>query len=71
MADQLERIPEALRISRATVRVIRQNLVIALLTVAALLAGVLAGHVDMAGGMLVHQGSVLVVILNAMRLMRA
>ncbi|GMV03270.1 MAG: cation-translocating P-type ATPase [Burkholderiaceae bacterium] len=71
MADQLERIPEALRISRATVRVIRQNLVIALLTVAALLGGVLAGHVDMAGGMLVHQGSVLVVILNAMRLMRA
>jgi len=71
MADQLERIPEALRISRATVRVIRQNLVIALLTVAALLAGVFAGHVDMAGGMLVHQGSVLVVILNAMRLMRA
>jgi len=70
MTDQLERIPEALRISRATVRVIRQNLAIALLTVAALLAGVLAGHVDMAGGMLVHQGSVLVVILNAMRLLR-
>ncbi len=70
MTDQLERIPEALRISRATVRVIRQNLAIALLTVAALLAGVLAGHVDMAGGMLVHQGSVLIVILNAMRLLR-
>jgi Cd2+/Zn2+-exporting ATPase len=71
MTDDLDRIPEALRISRATVRVVRQNLVIALATVGVLLAGVLLGHVNMAGGMLVHEVSVLVVILNGMRLMRA
>jgi Zn2+/Cd2+-exporting ATPase len=71
MTDDLRRIPEALRISRATVRVIRQNLVIALATVAALLAGVMLGEVNMAGGMLVHEGSVLLVIANGMRLMRA
>jgi Cd2+/Zn2+-exporting ATPase len=71
MTDQLERIPEAMRISRATTRVIRQNLVIALVTVAALLAGVLIRRVDMAGGMLIHEGSVLLVILNALRLPRA
>lgn len=70
MSDQPERIGDALRISRATVRVIRQNLAIALVTVSMLLAGVVLGQVDMAGGMLVHEGSVLVVIVNGMRLMR-
>lgn len=48
----------------------RQNLAVALVTVVALLGGVLAGEVHMAGGMLVHQLSVLAVILNGMRLMR-
>jgi Cd2+/Zn2+-exporting ATPase len=32
---------------------------------------VLTGNVNMAGGMLVHEISVLVVILNGMRLLRA
>ena len=71
MTDNLELIPEALRISRMSLRIIRQNLVIALLTVAFLLAGVLMREVNMAGGMLVHQISVLIVILNGMRLLRA
>jgi len=48
----------------------RQNIAIALLTVAALLGGVLFGGVTMAIGMLVHEASVLVVIANAMRLLR-
>jgi soluble P-type ATPase len=67
---RLTRVPEALTLSRRTVRVMRQNVVIALITVAALLAGVLAGEVHMAGGMLIHQASVLAVIANAMRLLR-
>jgi Cd2+/Zn2+-exporting ATPase len=71
MTDDLLRIPEAMRLSRLTLRNIRQNTAIALLTVAGLLAGVLMGEVHMAGGMLIHQGSVSLVILNAMRLMRA
>ncbi len=70
MTDDLARIPEAVRISRSTVRVIRQNLAIAMLTVAALVAGVLLGSVNMAGGMLVHEASVLIVIANGMRLLR-
>ncbi|MDR9778549.1 cation-transporting P-type ATPase, partial [Rhizobium hidalgonense] len=53
-----------------TVSVMRQNITIALLTVAVLLAGVYAGGVTMAIGMLVHEASVLIVIVNAMRLLR-
>ena len=71
ISDDLMKIPEAIRLSKATLGNIRQNVVIALVTVAVLLLGVLFGKVHMAGGMLVHQASVLVVILNGMRLLRA
>ncbi len=70
MANDLGKLPEAVAISRATLSNMRQNLVIALLTVAGLLAGVFSGDIHMAEGMLVHQLSVLVVILNGMRLLR-
>jgi Cd2+/Zn2+-exporting ATPase len=71
MTDSLLKIPEAIRLSKATLNNIRQNVVIALITVTLLLAGVLLGKVHMAGGMLVHEASVLIVILNGMRLLRA
>lgn len=70
MADDLMKIPKAIRLSKATLNNIRQNVVIALVTVTALLAGVLLREVHMAGGMLIHEISVLVVILNGMRLLR-
>ena len=70
LRDDLMALPEGLRIARATRRVIAQNVSIALVTVAGLLAGVLAGEVHMALGMLVHQGSVLLVVTNALRLTR-
>ena len=70
MTDDLGKVNEAIEVAKATLRNMRQNLVIALVTVAGLLFGVFAGEVHMAGGMLIHQLSVLVVILNGMRLMR-
>lgn len=70
MADELEKLPEAIRLSKATLRNIRQNVVIALATVAGLLLGVMLGRIHMAGGMLIHEISVMVVILNGMRLLR-
>lgn len=70
MKDDLRKLPEAIGLARSTVRVMRQNIAIALVTVAVLLAGVFAGGVTMSIGMLVHQASVLLVIVNAMRLLR-
>ena len=70
MSDDLMKLPEAIRLSRATLHNIYQNVVIALLTVSILLLGVLVGKVHMAGGMLIHEASVLVVIFNGMRLLR-
>lgn len=71
MSDQLTRLPEAVALARATMRNLRQNVAIALATVVLLVAGVLAGGVTMAIGMFVHQASILAVIANGMRLLRA
>jgi Cd2+/Zn2+-exporting ATPase len=71
MTNDLLKIPEAIQLSKATLNNIRQNVVITLLTVAFLLLGVLLGRVHMAGGMLIHEASVMIVILNGMRLLRA
>ncbi|HIZ36591.1 MAG TPA: cadmium-translocating P-type ATPase [Candidatus Ruania gallistercoris] len=70
MGDNLLKLPEAIGLAKRTVSVMRQNIAIALITVVLLLAGVFAGGVTMSIGMLVHEGSVLVVIANAMRLLR-
>lgn len=70
MADDLQKIAQAIGLSKAVARNIRQNVLVALATVTVLLAGVLIGEVHMAGGMLVHQASVLLVIANGMRLLK-
>ena len=70
MADRLDKLPYAIGLSRGTLRNIRQNVVFAIIVVFALLAGVLGQTVVLASGMLIHQASVLLVILNAMRLLR-
>lgn len=69
-SNRFDRLVHAYRLSKATTRNMRQNTVIAIGTVVLLLAGVLAHQVFMATGMLVHEVSVLVVILNAVRLIR-
>lgn len=71
MTDDLLKLPQAIRLARLTLANIRQNTALALVTVVGLLAGVVAGQVHMAGGMLIHQASVLLVIVNALRLLRA
>ena len=68
MSEHLADIPEALAGARKTLRVIAQNLGIAVATVIVLLGGVLMGQIHMAGGMLIHQASILLVIANALRL---
>src|SRR5690606_15713883 len=55
MADDLRKLPAAIRLSKATLRNIRQNVLIALVTVTGLIIGVLAGEVHMGGGMLIHE----------------
>jgi Cd2+/Zn2+-exporting ATPase len=69
MGNRLDKLPYAIALSRATLGNIKQNVVFAIIVVVALLAGVLGQTVVLASGMLVHEASVLLVIINAMRLL--
>ena len=69
MADKLIQFSHAYSLSKATIRNMKQNTFFAVGIVAVLLAGVLMGSVHLASGMFIHEASVLIVILNAMRLM--
>lgn len=70
MADRLMQLSHAYSLSIATIRNIKQNTYFAVLTVFILLLGVLYGSIHLASGMFIHEASVLLVILNAMRLIR-
>jgi len=71
MNSDFSRLPHALGLTKATARNMRQNIVIAVGVVLFLLAGVLFSEwVNMSIGMLVHEASILAVILNGMRLLR-
>lgn len=69
MADKLIQFSHAYSLSKATIRNMKQNTFFAVGIVAVLLVGVLMGSVHLASGMFIHEASVLIVILNAMRLM--
>lgn len=64
-------LPHALGLTKATVRNMRQNILIAVGVVAFLLFSLFFSEwMNMSIGMLVHEASILVVILNGMRLLR-
>lgn len=71
MNSDFSRLPHALGLVKATDRNMKQNIFIALGVVLVLLLSVLfSDWMNMSIGMLVHEGSILVVILNGMRLLR-
>ena len=69
MSEDIGRLSYAIGLSRGTVSNMRQNIVFALAVAFVLIGGVLVQSVNMRFGMLVHEASVILVILNAMRLM--
>ena len=71
MNSDFSRLPHALGLTKATARNMRQNIIIAVGVVMILLASLIfSDWMNMSIGMLVHEGSILAVILNGMRLLR-
>lgn len=71
MNSDFRRLPHALGLTKATARNMRQNIIIAVGVVLVLLASLIFSNwMNMSIGMLVHEGSILAVILNGMRLLR-
>ena len=68
MSDDLGRVPFAVRLSRATSRIIRQNLIASLAVVAFLIVATFLG-LNIGAVVLIHEGSTLIVVANALRLL--
>jgi Zn2+/Cd2+-exporting ATPase len=71
MADELMRIPYAFRLSRATVRNIKMNLAISVVMKAAFIVAAIAGVATLWMAILADTGASIIVIANALRLLRA
>lgn len=69
MGDQLMHLPFAIALSQQANRIIKQNLVISLGMVAVLIPLTLLGIASMGPAVIGHEGSTLVVVLNALRLL--
>ncbi|MDK9704741.1 MAG: cation-translocating P-type ATPase [Sulfuritalea sp.] len=69
MADDLSKLPFAVALSRASRSIIRQNLWVSLGVVALLIPATLFGWAGIGVAVLVHEGSTLVVVINALRLL--
>ncbi len=70
MADDLSKIAFAVGLSRHTLQIIKQGLVFALAYNIVMVTSAASGHLHMIGGAIAHQFSSVLVILNAMRLLR-
>lgn len=70
MGDDLGRLPFAIGLSRQARRVIRQNLYVSLGVIAALVVVTVSGIAGIGPAVIAHEGSTLVVIANALRLLR-
>lgn len=69
MGDQLMRLPFAIALSQRANKIIKQNLVISLGMVAILIPLTLLGIASMGPAVMGHEGSTMVVVLNALRLL--
>ncbi|MGB1697858.1 MAG: heavy metal translocating P-type ATPase [Thermoplasmatota archaeon] len=70
MADSLEKLPFAVGVSKASRRIIKQNLFASLGTIAFLIPFALFGLAGIGIAIVFHEGSTLIVVANALRLLK-
>jgi len=70
MSDKIENLPFVISLSRKSKNIIKQNLWISLGIVAVLIPSTLIGWASIGVAVAIHEGSTLIVVLNALRLLR-
>ena len=70
MHDKIENVEEALVLSRRARSIIRQNITISLGVIFFLIISALAEKINLTAGVIGHEGSTVLVILNGLRLLR-
>jgi Zn2+/Cd2+-exporting ATPase len=71
MTDDVSRIPFAVALGRRALRVVKQNIVVALSVIVLLVTGDVLGWITLPAGVVGHEGSTLLVTLSGLRLLRA
>ncbi|GAA6618704.1 heavy metal translocating P-type ATPase [Scytonema sp. NUACC26] len=70
MADKLEKIEVAIRLGKRAQTIVKQNIAIALTSIALLLVGNFLGSINLPIGVIGHEGSTVIVTLSGLRLLR-
>ena len=70
LADELDRLPAAIRLSRRARKNIKINIALSLTVVAILIVAALAGWMSLTTGLLLNEGSAALIILNGLRMLR-
>mgnify|MGYP003624498362 FL=1 len=70
MSDKIENLPFVIGLSRKSKRIIKQNLWISLGIVGVLIPSTLIGWASIGMAIAIHEGSTLIVVINALRLLR-
>ena len=70
MSDKIENLPFVIGLSRKSKSIIKQNLWISLGIVAVLIPSTIIGWASIGMAVAIHEGSTLIVVLNALRLLR-
>ena len=71
MHDKIENVEQAMRLSRRARAVIRQNIVISMGVILLLVTSALAEKINLTMGVIGHEGSTVIVVLNGLRLLRS
>lgn len=71
MSNGLARVPDAVHLARRSQRIIRQNLIVALGVISLVAPAGALGYADLGTAVVLHEGSTVLVVLNALRLLRA
>ncbi|HEY2124165.1 MAG TPA: cation-translocating P-type ATPase [Chthoniobacterales bacterium] len=71
MHDKIENVEQAVKLSRRARAVIRQNIVISLGVILLLVTSALANKINLTTGVIGHEGSTVIVVLNGLRLLRS
>jgi Cd2+/Zn2+-exporting ATPase len=70
MSNDLTKLPYAVALGRQATRVVKQNLAIALTVIVVLILSTFLGILPLPLGVIGHEGSTVVVVLNGLRLLR-
>ncbi|NRB06502.1 MAG: heavy metal translocating P-type ATPase [Richelia sp.] len=70
MSDNLAKLSQAIQLGRRANRIIKQNIIFALLFICLLLVANFAGSINLPLGVVGHEGSTLLVTLNGLRLLK-